>query len=159
MNSIIQEYYPLFEMYQALRNQLMDSLREGDLMSSPGGANPTLGVLCREIGEVQVNYIQSFQTFTQDFSYHSTDEDLETSVSRLKTWFETLDAELRTTLEGLSEEAIQQRVIDRGGGFEVSPRVQLEIYKEALLIFYGKVSVYLKDIGKIPPKQWQDWIA
>jgi IS605 OrfB family transposase len=32
-------------------------------------------------------------------------------------------------------------------------------YKEALLIFYGKVSMYLKAIGKILPEQWQEWIG
>ncbi|MFP4346453.1 MAG: hypothetical protein ACLFU8_17340 [Anaerolineales bacterium] len=39
------------------------------------------------------------------------------------------------------------------------PHVQLEIYKEALLIFYGKVSVYLKALGKVPSEHWQAWIA
>jgi hypothetical protein len=39
------------------------------------------------------------------------------------------------------------------------PTFQLEVYKEALLIFYGKASVYLKAMGKPRPQQWQEWIA
>ena len=50
------------------------------------------------------------------------------------------------------------RKIDRGGGFIISPAIQLEIYKEALLIFYGKADVYLKAMGKPRPEQWTVWI-
>jgi hypothetical protein len=37
--------------------------------------------------------------------------------------------------------------------------IQLHIYREALLSFYGKASVYLKALGKTLPEQWQSWIA
>ena len=68
MNSIINDHYPVFEMYQSLRTQLMGIVSDADLSFSPGGDNSTLGELCREIGEVQQSYIDSFRTFTQDFS-------------------------------------------------------------------------------------------
>jgi hypothetical protein len=38
-------------------------------------------------------------------------------------------------------------MIDRGGDFKLSPQGQLDAYKEALLIFYGKVDVYLKALN------------
>jgi len=50
-------------------------------------------------------------------------------------------------------------VIDRGGDFKLPPRIQLEVYKEALLIFYGKTDVYLKAMGKALPTQWREWIG
>ena len=50
-------------------------------------------------------------------------------------------------------------MIDRGHNFLLRPNIQLEVYKEALHIFYGKTSVYLKAMGKERPQQWQDWIA
>jgi hypothetical protein len=59
----------------------------------------------------------------------------------------------------LSEEDIQGRQVDRGGSFKIKPPIQLNIYQEALLIFYGKASVYLKAMGKTLPEQWKDWIA
>ena len=159
MNSIMNNYFPVFEMYQALRNQLMELLTDEDLSFRPDVSNPTLGALCREIGEVEYSYIQSFKTFKQDFSYRKKEPGLEVSVEKLTAWFEELDNELKATVEGLSEEAIQNRVIDRGGDFTLPPQIQLEVYKEALLIFYGKVSVYLKAMGKTLPKQWQEWIG
>jgi hypothetical protein len=159
MNSIVSEHYPLFELYQALRNKLMDILSDSDLSYSPGGNNPTLGELCREIGEIETSYILSFRSFTQDFNYKNSEPGLTNSVSSLRGWFKELDSELKSTISNLSEEDLSSRLIDRGHDFEVSPRIQLEIYKEALLIFYGKSNVYLKSMGKELPQQWQDWIA
>ena len=159
MNSIISEYYDLFELYQSLRNQLLAVLTDENLAFIPGGENLSLGALCREIGEVQVSYIQSFETLKQDFSYRNLEEGLEGSVERLQAWFQELDGQLRAAIEGFSEEDLENKVIDRGGDFIIPPRIQLEIYKEALLIFYGKTSVYLKMLGRVPSEQWQEWIG
>ena len=57
MNSIVSELGHMLEQTQALRNQLMEILSDGDLGYSPGGENLTLGALCREMGEVQQAYI------------------------------------------------------------------------------------------------------
>jgi hypothetical protein len=159
MNSIMTGYWPVFQLYQALRNQLMELVTDNDLRYSPGGANLLLGALCREMGEVEYAYIQSFKTFTLDFSYRNHEPGLENSVAKLRTWFAQLDDELKTVVESLSEEDIQQRVVDRGGDFRLPLQIQLNVYQEALLIFYGKASVYLKVLGKNLPEQWRDWIA
>ena len=159
MNSIMKEQGPVLEHTQALRYQLTEILTDEELGYSPGGENPTLGALCREMGEVQQAYITSFQTFEQDFSYRVEDSELERSVERLAAWFEALDGELKAALESLSEEDIQNRVIDRGGGFVIPPTIQYHIYHEAQLIFYAKASIYLKCLGKTLPEQWQAWIA
>jgi uncharacterized damage-inducible protein DinB len=149
----------MLEQYQALRDQLMAILKDEELEFSPGGENPTLGALCREMGEVEHAYVESFKTFVHDFSYRNEEPGLERSVARLTGWFRTLDRDLRAAVEGLSEDDVQSKAIDRGSGFRVSPGIQLHIYREALIIFYGKVSVYLKTMGKVRPQQWQDWIA
>lgn len=159
MNSLMHEYYPTFELYQALRNQLMEILRDADLIFQLQGENPTLGALCREIGETETSYIQSFRTFTQDFSYRTGEMGLERSVDRLTDWYGDLDRELKSVIESLTDEDLQDRVIDRGGGFKLPVHIQLDVYKEALLIFYGKVSVYLKAMGRERPQQWQEWIG
>jgi uncharacterized damage-inducible protein DinB len=159
MNSLMQNYFPLFEMYQSLRNQLMDLLQDEDLGFNPGGANITLGRLCEEMGEVQYSYIQSFQTFKQDFTYAQPDPEVQSSVVQLQTWYAELDQQLREVLEAMTEEDLETKSINRGAGFILPVRVQLEVYKEALLIFYGKASVYLKLLGKKLPEQWEEWIA
>jgi hypothetical protein len=158
-NSIMRENYEGFEMYQALRPQLMESLRDDELLFTPGGENSTLGALCREIGEVEQAYIDSFKTFKADFSYRHPDPSIERSVSRLTAWFAELDAKLKEVVSSLPEEDVQNRIIDRGGGFVLPPRIHLFVYQEALLIFYGKASVYLKAMRKPRTEQWRGWIA
>ncbi len=159
MNSLMQEFYPIFEMYQALRNQLLELLTDDDLAFNLGGENISLGALCVEIGEIEASYIASFKTFKQDFTYRKEEPGLDCSVADLSIWFRELDQELKTVLAGLSEEDLRNRLVDRGDGFELPLHIQLDVYKEALLIFYGKVSVYLKALGKELPQQWQEWIG
>jgi uncharacterized damage-inducible protein DinB len=174
MNSIVREYFPItepeglvqslapfFREYQALRDQLMEILTDDDLGYRVGGANPSLGELCREIGEIERSYIESFKTFRQDFGYRNADPRLESSVAALSSWYAELDSELRAAIEGLSEDDIANRKIDRSdqSPAELLLRVQLDIYKEALLIFYGRVRVYLGALGKTLPQQWQEWIG
>ena len=159
MNSIMTGYFPIFQLYQAIREPLIQTLTDADLGYTPGGANPPLGVLCREIGEVERAYIDSFKTFTIDFSYRNTTPGLDRSVAQLAGWYAELDAELKATIEALSEEDISGRVVDRGGDFKLPLRVQLNVYQEALLIFYGKAIVYLRAMGKTPPQQMQEWLG
>jgi hypothetical protein len=159
MNQIMQNTYPMFEYYQALRNQLLEIVSDAELGFSVGGDNVTLGDLCRQIGETQTSYIRSFQTFTTDFSYRVDNPDqYATSVANLQEWYAQLDAELKDVVAALSDEEIAGKKIDRGENFELPPNIQLMVYQEALLIFYGKVSIYLKAMGKPLPQQWQDWI-
>ena len=74
-------------------------------------------------------------------------------------WYQELDSELKSAVNHLTDEDINGRVINRGSDFKIPANIQLEIYKEALLIFYGKSSVYLKALGKDRPEQWNDWIS
>ena len=94
MNSLMKDFYPIFEMYQALRSQFMVLLTDDDLACNVGGENMSLGALCVEIGEIEASYIASFKTFKQDFSYRQEEPGLDRSVADLKTWFRDLDLEL-----------------------------------------------------------------
>lgn len=159
MNSIITDYYPVFEMYQDLRNQLMGLLSDEDLSYSLPGDNPTLGALCREIGEVEHAYIESFKTYEINWEYRHEEPGIQLSVERLATWYAKLDQELRAAIEGLSQDDVEHRLIDRGHGWQLAPLLQLEVYKEALLIFYGKAWTYLHALEKPLPEQWSNWIG
>jgi hypothetical protein len=77
----------------------------------------------------------------------------------LAVWYAALDQELEDVVSKLSQDEIDHRKVDRGGDFLLSPQIQLDVYKEALLIFYGKSSVYLKALDKELPDQWREWIA
>ena len=159
MNSIMQNYWPIFELYQAMRGQMLGVLTDADLLFFPGGANPPLGELFREIGETERAYIDSFKQFTCDFSYRNLEPAMAESVARLGAWFTELDHELKAAIEGLTDEQIQNQRVTRGPNFRPPIQIQLSVYQEALLIFYGKASVYLKALEKPMPEQVRDWIA
>ena len=156
MNRFLQEHGDTYRRTQVMREQLMDILTDADLAFTPGGANPTLGELCKEMAEVESSYIGSLKLLTQDWSYRNPQPGLAQSVGQLKALYSKLDDQLKVTMEGLSDEDLN-KVIDRG--FPATVGTQLHIYREALLIFYSKVAVYLKAMGKTMPKQWQDWIG
>ncbi|MCY4063018.1 MAG: hypothetical protein OXG60_20255 [Chloroflexi bacterium] len=158
MNTDIKQFWDLNRMYTQLRDELMASLTDADLAFSPGGGNPSLGALCRELGETQHAYVQSFKNFRIDFSYRVNDDAYLTSVSKLQSWYATLDQELEAVLSTVTDEDVATKKMDRDG-YEVPLHISLDILREALLIFYGKVSVYLKAMGKEWTQMWQDWIA
>ena len=165
MNPLLRDHLKAtyFEEYQALRGQLMAILSDDDLAFDLGGETATIGALCREIGEIEHVYVESFRTFTADFSYRADDPRLERSVEALVAWYADLDREMAAVLETLSEDDILNRRIVRGDFdadfFSPLPRVHLDIYREALLIFYAKVSVYLRAMGRPLPGDWSDWIG
>lgn len=158
MNADIKQFWDLNRMYTPLRDELMESLSDADLAFAPGGDNPTLGELCRELGETQYAYAQSFKTFQIDFSYRTNDDVYLNSVAKLKAWYADLDQQLETALEAVTDEDVANKLMDRGG-YQVPLHISLDIFREALLIFCGKVSVYLKAMGVERTQMWKDWIA
>ncbi len=158
MNAEIQRFWELNRMYVQLRDELMESLTDGDLAFTPGGSNPTLGELCRELGEVEYAYVQSFKNFKCDFSYRTNDDGYLRSVDKLKAWYAQLDKELEAALEAVTDQDVVKKMMERGG-YQVPVHISLDIFREALLIFYGKVSVYAKAMDKPLSQMWADWIA
>jgi hypothetical protein len=142
-----------------LRDQLLGMITDQDLSYRFPGQNPTFGGLFEEMGCIQQVYTQSFRTLKMDWSYCDSKPESTTSVAHLKAWFQKLDAEMVEVVGGLSEEDIQTRQIDRGHGFTPSPFVQIQVYHEALLIFFAKASVYLKALDKQVTDQWKSGIG
>jgi len=157
MNSYMQEKWPWIEGTHALRTQLLDTLSDAELAFSPGGQNTTLGALCREMGETEHSYTQSLKTFKQDWSYRNTEVGLESSVARLQAWFQTLDEEMKAAVSALLDEDLK-KTVDRGG-YAMPVDMQLDVYLQALLIFFGKATIYLKAMNKALPQQVQDYIG
>ena len=157
MNSLMKEQGEVLKETQELRRQLLGVLTDADLGFRPAPGCLPLGELCREIGEVQRAYIDSFRTFRHSIGYRH-DPGVSRSVAQLATWYAQLDGELQEVLQGLSEEDLGRR-IDRGHGFTPPLPVQFHIFREALLIFYAKAHVYLMALGKGVPGAWQWWIG
>ncbi len=157
MNRYMQEKWPWIEGTHGMRSQLTDMLSDADLSFNPGGQNMTLGTLLREMGEIEYSYIQSLKTFKQDWSYRNTEAGLDSSISRLKAWYQTLDEQMKARVSDLSDEDLT-KTIDRGG-FNMPVDLQLDVYLQALLIFFGKVTIYLKAMNRSYPQTIQEYIG
>ncbi|HCI79728.1 MAG TPA: hypothetical protein DHW02_08565 [Ktedonobacter sp.] len=157
MSPKLQEIWSFIEGTHGMRSELLATLSDADLAFNPGGQNISLGALCREMGDIEYSYIQSLKTFKQDWSYHNTDAGLEHSLTAIKAWYQSLDDEMKTIVSDLSEEDAT-KTIDRGG-FSVPVNTQLDIYLQALLIFFGKATIYLKAMNKSLPDSIRDWIG
>ena len=163
MNSHLRDHLAAtwFAEYQDLRTQLMGVLGDDDLAFRPGRATFTFGHLCREIGEIEYSYIEAIRTFRQDFEWRNPDPRSERSVAALSSWFADLDKDLQAAIEAVTDDDAANRRFIRADIPDFSPLLpqELDIYREALLIFYGKASIYLRAMGRELPGDWQAWIG
>jgi hypothetical protein len=79
------------------------------------------------------------------------------SVARLKAWFQTLDDEMKAVIAALSDEEVN-KTVDRGGE-AVTVAFQLDVYLQAVLIFLGKATIYLKAMNKPLPQSFEEYIG
>ncbi len=156
MNSLVTETGEILRGTRDLRTQLIGVLTDADLSFSLPG-NPTLGELIREDAETERIYADAFKTFKQTFEYGTSDPALATSVDKLKAYFQAVDADMDAALEALSEDDIKSKTIDRGWGAPL--RMNLDFYLQAVLIFFGKATIYYRAAGKPLPEQWKAWIG
>jgi uncharacterized damage-inducible protein DinB len=154
----MQERWPWIEGSHAMRAQAMDLLDDADLAFNPGGQNMTLGALCRELGETEHSYLESLKSLKQDWSYRNEEPGLEGSVARLKAWYAALDEEMKSVVSALSDEDLA-KIVERDSTPTWPVETQLEVYVQALLIFFGKLTIYLKALNKPLPKEFQDYIG
>ena len=158
MNTLVERELPLLEETLSLRTQLLDVLTDADLGHALPG-NPSLGELCREAGQLDEDLhrlIQDLRGRTGtggDRAAGGGDERVGPEG-----WYSRSDAALKDALGALPEEEVQGRQIDRGG-YSVPVGVQFHIYRESILIFCAKASVYLRSLGRSLPEQWQQWIG
>jgi hypothetical protein len=147
MNKYMQEKGSWVTGTHVMRNDLLGTFTDADLAFNPGGQNMTLGELCREMGEVEHAYLQSLKTFKTDFSYRNTEAGLDKSVAKLKAWYESMDAEMEKVLNTFSDEDFK-KTVERASGFSAPLEMQMEVYLQALLIFIGKVTIFLRAMNK-----------
>jgi hypothetical protein len=158
VNHFMQERWSWVEGTHAMRSAILDTLSDADLTFNPGGQNMTLGALFRETGEIEYAYLQSLKTFKQDFSYRNTEAGLDTSVARLKAWYQALDDDMKATISAFSD-ADLGKTIERASGFSLPVEMQLDIYLQAGLIFLGKATIYLKAMNKPLLPSVQEYIG
>jgi len=158
MNHYMQEKWSWIEGTHGMRTGLLETLSDADLAFNPGGENVSLGALCRELGEIEYDYLQSFKTFRQDWSYRNSEAGLDGSVARLKAWFQAMDDDLKATVSAFSDEDFK-KTIERESGFMVPIEMQLDIYLQAMLIIFGKATIYMKAMNKPLPPSMKEYIG
>lgn len=157
MKRILNEKWPWIEAAHGMRSQLFDMLSDADLAFSPGGQNVTFGALCREMGETEHSYIQSLKTLKQEWSYRYPEAEVVNHVAQLQAWFHTLDDEMQAAIAAFRNED-GEKTIDRSGG-AVTVEFQLDVYLQAVLIFLGKATIYLRAMNKPLPPFFQEYIG
>jgi len=147
----IQRSKEVIQGSHMMRDGALEQLDDDDLLFSPGGENPTLGDLIKQLGDLQHSYTQSLKTFQHDWSYRNKTNRLAQDLALLKQWFADLDADMTQTLDDLSDDDLEKEV-DRGNDVIRTVDQQLEIYSQATLIFFGKLVVYFRAMEKsLPP--------
>ena len=156
MNSLYAEE---IHGHHSMRDHVLSLLSDEDLSYTLPGRNPTLGDLLVELGDVEGVYTHSFETLSLDWSHRRVPHPPALSVAKLRDWFAAQDAALQAALDRFSDDELRVDRIDRGEGFIASPFVQHEIYREAVYIFYGKISVYLRALERDAGPSWDAWVG
>lgn len=145
--------------HHSMRDHLLTLVSDANLGYELPGQNPTLGGLLVEFGNLQGVYTHSFETFTLDWTHRQLPPPDPMTVAGLREWFDAQDAAMKVAMDRFTEEELRIDRIDRGRGFVASPFVQYQVYREAVYIFYGKLSVYLKALEIDAGEQWAGWVG
>jgi hypothetical protein len=145
--------------HHSMRDHLLTLVSDADLSHPMPGRNPTLGELLIEMGHLQGVYTHSFETLTLDWTHQQLPPPQPVSTADLRLWFDAQDDAMKSALDRFTEDELTTDRIDRGGGFIASPFVQHQVYREAVYIFYGKLSVYLKALERDAGPEWAAWIG
>ena len=156
MNSLFDEE---IRGHHSMRDHLLTVVSDADLDYRLPGRNPTLGELLVEMGDLQGVYTHSFATFTLDWAHRELPPPAPLTIAGLQAWFEQQDEAMNAALSRFTQEELQADRIDRGHGFIASPFVQHQIYREAVYILYGKLSVYLGALERDAGEEWAAWVG
>jgi hypothetical protein len=156
MNKIEKDFFGLLDMTHKVRDEAIATVGAEDLEFRIEGC-PTLGKVLTGFGDVETTYTESFKTFKQDFSLQAPGREEVTSGSAAVEWLHGLDAEFKAALSALSDDDLAKPV-DRGG-WQMPAEINFHTYREAVLIQFGKLDVYLRALGKTLPEEWVAWVG
>jgi len=158
MNRLTEQRPHLIDLTHTLRDTVFGEITETDLDFSPGGAALTLRRLLLEQAEIQAAYAESFRSLKLKFDVVAP-ADVQT-IAQIQAWFAQLDAELFGALNALSNEELSRPHDPRG---QMSSRYTVETsfhtYRESVLIFSAKASVYLRALGRDVPKLMKSFVG
>jgi hypothetical protein len=145
--------------HHSMRDHVLTLVSDADLDYKLPGQNPTLGGQLVELGNLQGVYTHSFATFELDWAHRELPPPSPLTVAGLQAWFDAQDAAMKSAMDRFTEEELRVDRIDRGHGFVASPFVQFQVYREAVYIAYGKLSVYLRALERDAGPNWAAFVG
>ena len=122
-------------------------------LADPAAAKPVPASVLAKSVEIP------FETFTLDWEHRQLPPPAPITIASLQAWFAAQDEAMNGALSRFTDDELQIDRIDRGHGFIASPFVQHQIYREAVYISYGKLSVYLKALERDAGEEWASWVG
>ncbi len=144
------------EAFHEMRGKILSSLTDSDLSFAVAG-NPTLGELLADFASVEDSYAESFTSLKQDWTAYKPGAAL-SSVAAYIAAFDATFGKLKSALSGYTMEQGKTVTVNRGG-WEPTLAQQFDTYVQAVLIIFGKLTIYLKAMGKPLPERWTEWVG
>jgi hypothetical protein len=155
MNKILMQQANLIDLTHNLRTEALNAITDADLNTKLGGQSLSLRELILEQGTIQMAYIECFRSFELRFD-HAAPEGVQ-SLEEINTWFVELDSGLIAALGALSDDELKRGV--PRGQYTLPLEVVFYTYRESVMIFAAKASVYLRALNHALPGQIKSWIG
>jgi hypothetical protein len=155
MNKILMQQANLIDLTHNLRTEILGAITEVDLNTKLGGQSQSLRELILEQGTIQMAYIECFRSFELRFD-HAAPEGVQ-SLEEIKTWFAELDSGLIAALGALSDDELKRGV--PRGQYTLPAEIVFYTYRESVMIFAAKASVYVRALNHALPGQVKSWIG
>jgi hypothetical protein len=155
MNKILMQQANLIDLTHNLRTEILGAVTEADLNTKLGGQSHSLRELILEQGTIQMAYIECFRSFELRFD-HAAPEGVQ-SLEEIKTWFAELDSGLIAALGALSDDELKRGV--PRGQYTLPAEIVFYTYRESVMIFAAKASVYVRALNHALPGQVKSWIG
>ena len=144
MNRLMKRYPELMEANQKLRHDVLDAISDDDLTHTLGGDTLSLAGLLLQQGRWEDDYVQAWHTLEMRHGSRSAPE--HQTVAGFRAWFAEIEQGVRTTLEAMSDEELSRPV--KRGAHSLPLEITVYTYRESLIIFAGKASLYLRSLGR-----------
>ena len=144
MNRLMKRYPELMELNQKLRHDVLDAISDEDLGHTLGGDTLSLAELLLQQGRWEDDYVQAWRTLEMRHGSQSAPE--QQTVAGFRAWFADIEQAVRTTLEAMSDEELSRPV--KRGTHSLPLEITVYTYRESLIIFAGKASLYLRSLGR-----------
>lgn len=159
MNQIEKDFFQLLDMGMDVLASVLTKISADDLELKPAGTELSMGELCRQMCDTAHAYTESFLSKDMDFELRAPERDGPSTGAEFATYLRQLETRMKEVIRSFSDDDLATVKIDREERWMVPPVLQFHIYREALLIFFGKLDVYVRMLNVERPVLWVRWVG